>query len=263
MNIVKKVNYRYNIIYKFPRPVLDDLLKLANRSPPDNHNVFRKDFGRILSYLEAPFNEYQRDVIHTLLQFYDRTLRCFMFLNYLLAPTLEEYSSILDIPILHQLPFHASMKKPNAAQVVVALYLRESIVKVNFKKKGSVCGYHLSFLLKEAGGMDDKEDLRAFNDVLACCIYGIVLFPNEVKYIDENVVVIFIQRNHVLTLLGDVYHSIQSRSYKGKGGVIHYCAPLLYHWFRSLLPFQGSFVDTKDTLKWSQRMMELTSKDIG
>lgn len=236
MNTIKKVNYKYNIIYKFPSPVLDDLLELANRSPPDNLDVFIKDYGRILGYLEAPFNEYQRDAIHTLLQFYNCTLRCFMFLN---------------IPILPQVPFHTSMKKPDAAQVAAALYLSESVVKDNFKKKGSVCGYHLGFLLKEVGGMADKGDWKDFNAVLACCIYGIMLFPNEVKFVDENVVVIFIQRNMVPTLLGYVYHSMHSRSYKGKSGVIHCCAPLLYHWFRSHLPFQCAFVDTQDTLKWS------------
>lgn len=67
MNTDKKVNYRYNIVLKFPSPVLDDLLKLAKRSPPDNINVFRKDHGRILGYLEASLNEYQRDDVHTLL----------------------------------------------------------------------------------------------------------------------------------------------------------------------------------------------------
>ncbi|XP_050897792.1 uncharacterized protein LOC127104659 [Lathyrus oleraceus] len=204
MDIVKKVNYRYNIVYKFPSPVLDDLLKLAKRSPHDNLDVFRKDYGKILGYL----------------------------------------------------------KKPDVTQVVAALYLSEYIMKANFKKKGSVCGYHLSFLLKEAGGMDDKKDWKALNVVLACCVYGIVLFPNEVKFVDENIVAIFIQRSHVPTLLGDFYHSIHSRSYKGKDGVVHCCAPLLYHWFRSHLLCQGVFVDIQDTLKWSQSLMGLTSKDI-
>lgn len=87
--------------------------------------------------------------------------------------------------------------------------------KANFKKKGSVCGYHLSFLLKEDGGMAEKEDWKDFNAVLACCNYGIIFFPNKVKFVDENVVATFIQRNHVPTLLGDIYHSIHSRSYKG------------------------------------------------
>lgn len=52
-----------------------------------------------------------------------------MFPDYLLAPTLEAYSSILDIPILYQVPFQASMKKPNVVQVVAALYLSESVVE--------------------------------------------------------------------------------------------------------------------------------------
>lgn len=89
-----------------------------------------------------------------------------------------------------------------------------------------------------------------------------MLFPNEVKFVDKNAVSIFIQKNHVPTLLGDVYHFIHFRSYKGNGGVVHYCAPLLYHWFRSNLPYHGTFLDTQVTLKWSQRMIGLTSKDI-
>lgn len=43
-NTINKVNYRYKIIYKFPILVLDDLLKLAKRSPPDNLDVFKKDY---------------------------------------------------------------------------------------------------------------------------------------------------------------------------------------------------------------------------
>lgn len=109
--------------------------------------------------------------------------------------------------------------------------------------------------------MDDKKDWKAFNVVLACCVYRTMLFPNEVKFVDKNDVVIFIQRNLVPTLLGDVYHSLHSRSYQGKGGVVHYYAPLLYHWFRSHPPCQGAFVDSQDTLIWSQRLMGITSKD--
>ena len=90
MNIVKKVNYKYNIVYKFPIPVLDDLLELDKRFPPNNLDIFINDYGRILGNVEAYLNEYQRDVIHAFLQFYDRTLRCFMFPDYLLDPTLEE-----------------------------------------------------------------------------------------------------------------------------------------------------------------------------
>ena len=64
------------------------------------------------------------------------------------------------------------------------------------------------------------------------------------------------------TLLGDVYHSLHSQNYKGKGGVVHFCSPLLYHWFRGHLPRHGAFVDTQRTLKWAPRLMGLTSKDI-
>lgn len=97
--------------------------------------------------------------------------------------------------------------------------------------------------------------------VLACSIYGIVLFPNVANFVDVNAVQIFAQRNPVPTLLGDFYHSMHTRNQKN-GGLVWCCAPLLYIWFKSHLPTEGTFVDTKDTLRWSDRLMGLTSRDI-
>ena len=89
-----------------------------------------------------------------------------------------------------------------------------------------------------------------------------VLFSNEIKFVEETVISIFMLRNLVPTLLVDVNHSIHSKSYKGKCGVIHCCAPLFYYWFGGHLPRHGAFVDTQCTLKWDPRLMGLTSKDI-
>lgn len=100
------------------------------------------------------------------------------------------------------------------------------------------------FLVQEANVKADKKDWKAFNAILACCIYGIMLFPNERKFVDMNAIFICIQKNLVPTLLGDLYHFMHSRSGKGKGGVVFCCAPLLYRWFASHLPSQGAFIDT-------------------
>ena len=112
MDIEKKTNYRRHPVYKFPAPALESLILLAQRSPLEVVVEFTRDYGRILSYLKYPLSEYQEDGLKALFQFYDRELRCFVFLDYLLLPTLEEYSDLLDIPVLHQVPFHTTMGKP-------------------------------------------------------------------------------------------------------------------------------------------------------
>jgi hypothetical protein len=147
MDTEKKGNQIRHPVYKFPAPALENLIQLANKSPPENVNIFTKDYGRILTWLKSPLTEYQKDGLQALFQFYDRELRCFVFPDYLLMPTLEEYSHILDIPILQQVPFHASMEKPTDDQIAKALCIEKSIVSSNGASKGAVKGFHLGFLL--------------------------------------------------------------------------------------------------------------------
>lgn len=90
-----------------------------------------------------------------------------------------------------------------------------------------------------------------------------MLFPNERKFVDIYAISIIIQKNPMPTLLGDLYHSVLFRSDKGKGGVVFYYAPLLYRWFASHLSSQGAFVDTQHTMRWSNRLMGITSKDLN
>ncbi|XP_050919819.1 uncharacterized protein LOC127137395 [Lathyrus oleraceus] len=263
MEDVQKPRHIYHVGYKFPEVYQDGLLGLVKRFPTNNSDAFRRDYGRILVYVESPLSYFQRDVIHILLQLYDRPLRCFVFLDFLLAPTLEEYSDLLDIPMLHQVPFHAGMKEPEVAHIAATLFSQGSVMKSNIRHKGGVNGYHLGFLVQKANVKADKKDWKAFNAILTCCIYGIILFPNERKFVDMNAISIFIQKNPVPTLLGYMYHFMHSRNDKGKGGVVFCCASLLHRWFSSHLPSQGAFVDTQHTMRWSNHLMGLTSKDLN
>lgn len=153
------------------------------------------------------------------------------------------------------------MEAPNSEQIATILCLSKADVEDNLKVKGGLCGFQLDFLLKKAHMAADKERWDIFNVLLACSIYGIVQFPNVTNFVDINAIQIFAQRNPVPTLLGDFYHSIHTRNQK-KGGLVWCCAQLLYIWFKSHLPTEGAFIDTKDTLRWSDRLMGLTSKDI-
>ncbi|XP_058761873.1 uncharacterized protein LOC131635276 [Vicia villosa] len=92
-------------------------------------------------------------------------------------------------------------------------------------------------------------------------IYGIVLFPSRENFVSLAAICVFMNKNPVPTLLADAYFSIHSRSKKG-GYVVDSCLPLLYQWFMLHLPVRGPFVLKKSSLKWSDRIVNLTSYDI-
>ncbi|CAL5200750.1 unnamed protein product [Lathyrus oleraceus] len=102
-------------------------------------------------------------------------------------------------------------------------------------------------------------NVHAFEDVLALLIYGLVLFPNPDQFIDMNAIQIFLTHNPVPTLLGDILHSLHTRTMK-KQGTLMCCVPLLSRWFISHLP--QSILKNDQNLKWSQRIMTLSHLDI-
>ncbi|KAI5404353.1 hypothetical protein KIW84_051495 [Lathyrus oleraceus] len=103
------------------------------------------------------------------------------------------------------------------------------------------------------------RDVHAFEDILALLIYGLVLFPNPDQFIDVNAIKIFLTHNPVPTLLGDILHSLHTRTMK-RQGTLMCCIPLLSRWFISHLP--QSVLKNERNLKWSQRIMSLSHSDI-
>ena len=65
-------------------------------------SAFTKRHGRLLNLVNSNFDE---NMMSVLFQFFDPKHHCFTFPDYQLVPTLEEFSQLLDIPILEQLPF--------------------------------------------------------------------------------------------------------------------------------------------------------------
>lgn len=56
-----------HVSYKFHEVNLDSFLEMAERSPSENLEVFKRDYGKILEYLKSPLNKYQHSALHTLL----------------------------------------------------------------------------------------------------------------------------------------------------------------------------------------------------
>ncbi|XP_058745780.1 uncharacterized protein LOC131618614 [Vicia villosa] len=218
---------------------------------------FTDNYENILTLLETVVDT---PALQTLVQFYDPEMRCFTFQDYQLAPTLEEYSIILNLKIKDEMPFINIPKEVNFKSISASLYLSMKEVSDNWKSSG-VSGFLLTFLIRKTKEEFGKENWNAYNALLVVAIYGIVMFPNVPNFVDSTAVHLFMGKNLVPTLLADTYYAIHSRHEKG-GGAITCCLQLLFIWFLSLLPSKGPFVKTRETLKLTQRIMSLTSHDI-
>ncbi|KAI5437529.1 hypothetical protein KIW84_023591 [Lathyrus oleraceus] len=208
--------------YSFRCPDLKELRKLA--SFVLDTLDFKHRNGKLLSIMSADVVE---GLLSVLVQFYDPLYRCFTFPDFLLVPTVEEYSHLLGILVLVE-------------------YLL-----MDWRR----------FTDLEATDFAQDGSMNAFQAIFVLLIYGLALFPNIDSFVDVNAIRIFLIGNHVPTSLGDMYFSLNLRNSKG-GGTIVCCIPLMYKSFILHFPQTPTFVENKQCLWWSQRLMSLTNDDI-
>ncbi|XP_058751043.1 uncharacterized protein LOC131624072 [Vicia villosa] len=253
-----KERTRHTRAYKIPDIDVSGLIGLSSRLKEKVLRDFNRDYGNLLSILNTSFDPM---ALITLFQFYDPQLRCFTFQDYQLVPTLEEFSYILNIRIIDDVPFVQVPKVVKFEKIAEALHMGIKEVEINWKSSGGVPGFYLCFLISKAEDAAKKECWVDFSRLLAIMIYGIVLFPSRENFVSLAAICVFINKNPVPMLLADAYFSIHSRNKKG-GYVVGSCLPLLYKWFMLHLPVRGPFVLKKSCLKWSDRIVNLTSYDI-
>jgi len=90
---------RKTCTYSFYREPLTSLEELGNLMTDRNQKAFDDQYGDILALLKMVVDPVP---LQTLLQFYDPELRCFTFQDYQLAPTLEEYSILMNDRLMDQ-----------------------------------------------------------------------------------------------------------------------------------------------------------------
>ncbi|KAI5394278.1 hypothetical protein KIW84_061100 [Lathyrus oleraceus] len=230
-----------DVVYSFFDPEISVLKDMIALITPDHVGMFREMYGGILKMVFR-LTDRDRSAIHTLLQFYDPGLRCFIFPDYLLGPLMEDYAGILGIQIRNQVPFYATKEEPDIGGISRALYLSPEIVKRSLKEKGKLPGFHLSFLEAKAKEHAELGNWNAVCALIAVSIYGTILFPNQKGFVDINAIRLFVQRNPIPTWIGDVYYSVHNRNEKRRGGLIRCCTQYLYKWFMGYLPTRGAFV---------------------
>ena len=121
------------------------LKELVSRVPETSS--FTKKFGRLLNLVTSGFDEKMMSV---LFQFFDLKHHCFTFPDYQLVPTMKEFSQILDIPILDQLPFTGLEEAPKPEIIAAALHLKQSNIVSNWDTRSGVKGFLSKFLIEKA-----------------------------------------------------------------------------------------------------------------
>ncbi|XP_050903038.1 uncharacterized protein LOC127115566 [Lathyrus oleraceus] len=257
-----RTGLKADVVYSFFDPEISGLKEMIALITPDHVGMFIEAYSGILKIVFR-LTDSDRSAIHTLLQFYDTGLRCFVFPDYLLGPLMEDYASILGVQIRDQIPFCAIRGEPDILEISRALYLSPEVTKGGLKEKGKLPGFHLSFLEAKAKEHAAVSNWKTVCALIAASIYGTILFPNQKSFVDHNAIRLFIQRNPIPTLIGDVYYSVHNKNEKRRGGLIRCCAQLLYRWFMGYLPSRGAFASLDPIVKWSVRLMGLRAADIA
>ena len=87
----------------------------------------------------------------------------------------------------------------------------------NLETRSGAKGFLTKFLVDKANYFWDSLDFKAYEEILALLIYGLVLFPNPDTFVSINAIKIFISQNLVPTLLGDMLHQLYARTARKRG----------------------------------------------
>ncbi|KAI5433585.1 hypothetical protein KIW84_020755 [Lathyrus oleraceus] len=184
---------RHTKKYSFRQPDVKELRNLT--SYVLDPLGFKARYGKLLPLLTTRVDE---GLMSTLAQFYDPLYHCFSFPDFQLLPTLEEYSHLIRIPILDQVPFSGLESIPTAREIADLLHIDESLIKANLTTKGGIQGLSSDFLIAQATVYGKSMSEDAFEALFVLLIYGLVLFPNIDKFVDVNAIRIFSVLNPTL-----------------------------------------------------------------
>ena len=185
--------------YNCKDPKIDELISLIPEI--ECYADFQKKYGSIIPLMKLRMNE---GIITILVQFYDSMYHSFTFPDYQLMPMLEEYSYLLDLTITNCVPFTSLEGEPKPHEIAALIHLGKSEVEAHMTTKGWIRGLPAQFLLEKPRYFARMKSTIAFEAIFALLAYGLFLFPNMDKFVDINAIRIFMIRNPVPTLLGDV-----------------------------------------------------------
>ncbi|KAL4291673.1 hypothetical protein GQ457_14G014390 [Hibiscus cannabinus] len=179
---------------------LQELKEAWDQLGMDMKQKFQSMYGDIAYLLNV---EVDLGLIRALTQFWSPSYSCFTFNQLDMTPTIEEYTALLHLKGVKLDQVYTKAHKPDP--------LVEKLMKL--------------------AGMDPDKSL----DILAVGIYGLVIFPKSLGYIEAAVIDLFGELgkiNPAPAMLAETFRSLSNCRKKGGGHFVG-CAQLLTVWFHS------------------------------
>ncbi|KAG8502479.1 hypothetical protein CXB51_000338 [Gossypium anomalum] len=211
---------------------LRELREIWNSWNDEIKQLFYCNYGDLPCLLDITVDKY---LFRALAQFWNPAYSCFTFGGVDLVPTVEEYMALLNCPSIQaDRAYSRPVSVPPFSKKLVRITgMSEQWVAARIKQKGdSKCipwGNLRDLILAH-------PDLKKRVDVFALSIYGLVVFPKALGYVDEAVSDLFDQLDKGTTpvpaILAETFRSSNACRRAGEGRFIG-CAQLLLAWFHS------------------------------
>ncbi|KAI5431299.1 hypothetical protein KIW84_035465 [Lathyrus oleraceus] len=133
--------------FKAKMPDTANISRLLNELPACFRVTLQGKFGHILDRLLV---DVQTPVITALAQFYDPPLRSFLFQDFQLTPTLEEFDRLLGFSMKGRTPYNRIGQVPEVEMLALALHIPISDAWANWKKMENLFGFWRDYLEEEA-----------------------------------------------------------------------------------------------------------------
>ncbi len=209
---------------------LQKVRKITQLMTKEAQVSFTKRYGQILDLLTIPT---EAPMLSALAQFWNSHLRCFELPNLDIVPTIEEYVTVLGLPINEGSGVYLYKGRYVEGKKIMKMIGMQAS-QVGLEKRGSTCGLKRTLLEDHLEALAKQGDWGHFNPTLALVIYGMVLFPFTPDMVDQAAMDVFHQyeeqvANPIPAILADTLLSIDI-CHRKRGGTLKCCSHLLYVW---------------------------------
>ncbi|RDX66859.1 hypothetical protein CR513_54326, partial [Mucuna pruriens] len=237
--------------------------------------AFERKHGNLLNILDI---KVQPTALEVLAQYYDVPLRCFTFRDFQLAPTLEEYKHLLELPLWGSPYYFHRGQSPSWRSIAKLLRVTKTKMVREKKNRNGLEGIQKSYLEERLYQFREDGDWPAFMDAYGLLVYEIVLFPHGDDFVDLIVADAYLAKrdgdeNPTMALLANTYYTL-NHCCERKGENLRCCIPLLYLWmtahlFHSRLKtacpieeFKWCWIKTMIRDLWARQLDQATERTI-
>ncbi|KAK5776309.1 hypothetical protein PVK06_044268 [Gossypium arboreum] len=211
---------------------LQELKEIWDQWGKETKHLFYGNYGDLPYLLDVQIDEH---LFRALAQFWNPAYNCFTFGEVDMVPTVEEYTALLRCPRFQndRIYSRAACVPTFWKKLMIITGMSEQWVTAQIKEKGE-CKCISWDTLKDLILTHPDETKKV--DVFTLSLYGLMVFPRALGYVDKATTDIFYRLSKKITsvpaILAETFRSLGACRRAGAGRFIG-CAQLLLAWFYS------------------------------